>query len=222
MMKRITIAIDGPAGAGKSTVAKLVAERLSYLYIDTGAMYRALTYNAMQKGISLDDGEKLRELLDRSRIELKGDEGQVLLNDEDITEEIRHPEVTANVSKVAQHLEVRLKMVEQQRMLAKNGNVVLDGRDIGSYVLPDAEVKIFLTASVAERAKRRYLEQRQKGIEVDLKQLEQEIAKRDELDSTREFAPLKKADDAITIDSTNLSIQQVVDKIIRIVKESQA
>ncbi len=222
MMNDLKIAIDGPAGAGKSTVARLVAEKLSFLYIDTGAMYRALTYAALRAQVNLNDGQELRKLLDTVHISLVPERGGlVFLNDEDVTELIRNNDVTTNVSKVASHMDVRLEMVERQRLLAKDGNVVLDGRDIGTYVLPDAEVKVFLTASVKERARRRYEEQTEKGISSDLQQIEHEIAKRDELDSTREFAPLVKADDAITIDSTTLSIQQVVDTIIGIIKESQ-
>lgn len=220
-MKELKIAIDGPAGAGKSTVAKLVAKRLSFLYIDTGAMYRALTYAAMKNDIDVEDGSELRRLLDSLQIEFDDDGERVFLNKEDVTNRIRNPDVTNNVSKVASHKDVRVKMVERQRELAKSGNVVLDGRDIGTYVLPDAEVKIFLTASVKERARRRYNELRAKGIATDIEQIERDIRRRDELDSTRAFAPLVKAEDAITIDSTDLTIDEVVAKIIDIVKERQ-
>lgn len=221
MKNNLTIAIDGPAGAGKSTVARLVAKQLSFLYIDTGAMYRALTYAAMRARVDLKDGKELKNLLDQLEIRFDHEKDElVLLNEEDVTERIRNAEVTANVSLVASHREVRVEMVERQRQLAKNRSAVLDGRDIGTYVLPDATVKIFLTASVKERAKRRFDEQMKKGIPSDLNQIEKDIAQRDQLDSTREIAPLIKADDAITIDSTNVSIEEVVQVIIGFAKES--
>ncbi|MCK0472140.1 (d)CMP kinase [Halalkalibacter sp. APA_J-10(15)] len=217
----MNIAIDGPAGAGKSTVAKLVAESLSYLYIDTGAMYRSLTYAALQENVTLEDGKALLNLLNKLEIELKNEKcvTTVLLNGEDITSDIRSSSITANVSIVAQHEIVRHEMVQRQRQLAKEGQVVLDGRDIGTHVLPNADLKIFLTASVEERAKRRYEELIAKGETIDYAQLVQEIAKRDELDSTREFAPLKKAESAIEVDTTSLTIDAVVKQILNLVKE---
>ncbi|MCL7745890.1 (d)CMP kinase [Halalkalibacter alkaliphilus] len=221
MKKKMNIAIDGPAGAGKSTVAKLVAEQLSYLYIDTGAMYRALTLAALREGIDLQDGPALTEILSKTTIHLQHEQSgvRVLLNNEDVTEAIRMKDVTSNVSLVSSHEGVRLEMVERQRKLAEKGGAVLDGRDIGTYVLPDAKVKVFLTASVDERARRRYEEQRKKGIPADFDQLKEEIARRDQLDSTREFAPLKKADDAVEIDSTSLTIPEVAKSIIELAKE---
>ncbi|NEU31115.1 (d)CMP kinase [bacterium LRH843] len=223
MNTNMKIAIDGPAGAGKSSVAKLVAERLSFLYIDTGAMYRALTFAALRDDVNLENGLELRKLLDTLQIHLIHESGiRVLLNNEDITERIRLQDVTSNVSKVASHENVRTEMVERQRKLANHGKAVLDGRDIGTHVLPDAEVKIFLTASVKERAKRRFNELVAKGLPSDLEQIEKDIANRDQLDSTREFAPLKKADDAVKIDSTDLSIEEVVEIIIGLVKERAA
>lgn len=217
----MNIAIDGPAGAGKSTVAKLVAEKLSYLYIDTGAMYRSLTFAALRKGVNLENGSELRALLDTLTIDLRHDSEQVkvFLNNEDITEPIRSNQVTSNVSLVSSHEEVRTEMVERQRLLAKVGRAVLDGRDIGTYVLPDAEVKVFLTATVEERARRRHEELQAKGLKSDYEQLKLEIARRDDLDSTRVFAPLRKADDAIEIDSTHLTIPEVADAIIDLAKE---
>ncbi|KYG33121.1 (d)CMP kinase [Alkalihalobacillus trypoxylicola] len=217
----IAIAIDGPAGAGKSTVAKLVAENLSFLYIDTGAMYRAITYAAIKEDVPLENGQKLRDLLDSISIKLISEEKgtKVLINGEDVTTDIRTNEVNQNVSLVSSHELIRIEMVERQRVLAESGQVVLDGRDIGTHVLPKAEVKVFLTASVEERAKRRYEEQLKKGIETDFEQLKQDIARRDELDSTRAIAPLKKAVDAIELDTTTLTIEQVVAKIIELVKE---
>ncbi|KYD09872.1 (d)CMP kinase [Saccharococcus caldoxylosilyticus] len=221
MRKRINIAIDGPAAAGKSTVAKMIAKRLSYIYIDTGAMYRALTYRALQQGIALDDEQALISLLKDTYIELRpSHEGQlVLVNGEDVTNVIRSKEVTNAVSLVAKHPLVREEMVARQRALAKNGGVVMDGRDIGTHVLPNAEVKVFLKASVEERARRRHKENIARGFPSDLETLKKEIARRDQLDSEREVAPLKKAEDAIEIDTTSLSIEEVVERIMEIVNE---
>lgn len=221
MVKEIQIAIDGPAAAGKSTVAKLVAKKLSYLYIDTGAMYRALTYKALKLGADLEDEQALAEILNNTNIELiQGNAAQhVLLDGTDVTDEIRSHEVTKHVSTVSKHPLVRKEMVERQRELAQKGGIVMDGRDIGTHVLPNAEVKIFLVATVEERAKRRHQENLAKGFESDLAQLMKEIALRDKMDSEREASPLKKADDAIELDTTSLSIEDVVDHIMELVKE---
>ncbi|MBB5323429.1 cytidylate kinase [Anoxybacillus tepidamans] len=220
-MKQISIAIDGPAAAGKSTVAKKLAEKLSYLYIDTGAMYRALTYLALQKGIDVDDEQALLQLLRNTYIELKPSEhGQrVFVNGEDVTNVIRSEDVTNNVSFVAKHSLVREEMVARQQALGAQGGVVMDGRDIGTHVLPHAEVKIFLKASVEERAKRRHAENIARGFASDLETLKEEIARRDKIDSEREVAPLKKAEDAVEIDTTSLSIDDVVNEIMKIVNE---
>jgi len=221
MKKQISIAIDGPAAAGKSTVAKVLAKKLSYLYIDTGAMYRALTYRALQAGIDVNDEEKLIQLLKDTYIELKPSNGGqlVFLNGVDVTNIVRQSEVTNNVSIVAKHRLVREEMVKRQRSLAQNGGVVMDGRDIGTHVLPEAEVKVFLKASVEERAKRRHEENILRGFDSDIEKLKEEIARRDKLDSEREVAPLRKADDAVEIDTTSLSIDEVVNRIMEIVDE---
>ncbi|MEJ9212478.1 (d)CMP kinase [Bacillus smithii] len=221
MVKEIQIAIDGPAAAGKSTVAKLVAKKLSYLYIDTGAMYRALTYKAIKLGADLEDEQVLAEILNNTNIELIQDNAaqRVLLDGTDVTDEIRSHEVTKHVSTVSKHPLVRKEMVERQRELAQKGGIVMDGRDIGTHVLPHAEVKIFLVATVEERAKRRHQENLAKGFESDLAQLMKEIALRDKMDSEREASPLKKAEDAIELDTTSLSIEEVVDHIMELVKE---
>jgi len=221
MKKQISIAIDGPAAAGKSTVAKVLAKKLSYLYIDTGAMYRALTYRALQAGIDVNDEEKLIQLLRDTYIELKPSNGGqlVFLNGVDVTNIVRQSEVTNNVSIVAKHRLVREEMVKRQRSLAQNGGVVMDGRDIGTHVLPEAEVKVFLKASVEERAKRRHEENILRGFDSDIEKLKEEIARRDKLDSEREVAPLRKADDAVEIDTTSLSIDEVVNRIMEIVDE---
>ncbi|PHA03624.1 cytidylate kinase [Bacillus pseudomycoides] len=219
MDKRISIAIDGPAAAGKSTVAKIVAKKLSYVYIDTGAMYRAVTYAALQQGVDIENEAKLMEVI--KNIDIKFQHGEnvqlVFLNGEDVSEVIRTPEVTNRVSIVARHRLVREEMVRRQQILAEKGGVVMDGRDIGTHVLPNAEVKIFMLASVEERAERRYLENIQKGFPSNLEQLKEEIARRDKLDSEREVSPLKKAEDAMELDTTSLSIEEVVQKIMDIV-----
>jgi CMP/dCMP kinase len=221
MSKKISIAIDGPAAAGKSTVAKIAAERLEYVYIDTGAMYRALTYKAIMNGMDLNNPAHLMSILNDTEITLlPGREGQiVLLDKQDVTAEIRTADVTNNVSFVAVHEAVRKEMVKRQQELASKGGVVMDGRDIGTHVLPNAEVKVFLLASVDERAQRRHAENLQKGYPSDLGKLKEEIAQRDKIDSERKVSPLKKAEDAVEIDTTSLSIQQVVDKIMKLAIE---
>lgn len=221
MKTTIQIAIDGPAAAGKSTVAKRLADRLSYTYIDTGAMYRAVTYKALQENLNLNDEEKINEMLNNTNIELlQGNNGQIVkLDGKDVTDEIRSEKVTNNVSIVAQHQKVRGKMVAAQRELASRSGVVMDGRDIGTHVLPEAQLKVFMKASVDERAERRYQEQLSKGIKTSLEDLKNEIALRDKLDSERAISPLMKADDAIEIDTTSLSIDEVTTAILNLVEE---
>lgn len=221
MKKKLSIAIDGPAAAGKSTVAKVVAEKLSYIYIDTGAMYRALTYKALVNNLNLEDENSLLETLLSTKLELyPSPKGQlVFLDNQEVTDMIRSSEVTNSVSIVAKHQKVREEMVRMQQSFAFNGGVVMDGRDIGTHVLPNAEVKVFLLASVEERAVRRHTENLQKGFPSNLDQLKEDIARRDKIDSEREYAPLKKADDAIEIDTTSLSILEVVEKIMALVHE---
>ena len=221
MEKKLSIAIDGPAAAGKSTVAKIIAKKLSYIYIDTGAMYRALTYKALKQNIDPNDEKALYSLLMETDIALKNNEaGQdVLVDGEVVSNAVRTPEVTNNVSAVAQHKLVREEMVRRQQLLSEQGGVVMDGRDIGTHVMPNAEVKIFMLASVDERAKRRHDENLQKGFDSNLEELKQEIAARDKFDSEREVSPLKKADDALELDTTSLTIEEVVDAIVRIANE---
>ncbi|KAB2338340.1 (d)CMP kinase [Cytobacillus depressus] len=221
MNKKISIAIDGPAAAGKSTVAKIVAEKLSYIYIDTGAMYRALTYKALNENLDLENEHALINMLNDTKIELlPGENGQLIyLDSNNVSEVIRTADVTNSVSIVAKHKLVREEMTARQKAFAENGGVVMDGRDIGTHVLPYAEVKVFLLASVSERAIRRHNENIQKGFSSDLEKLKEEIARRDKLDSEREIAPLKKAEDAVEIDTTSLTIDQVVDRIMGLALE---
>lgn len=212
-----SIAIDGPAAAGKSTVAKQVAKILNCAYIDTGAMYRAITWYALSKGVDPKDEEKVTALLPEIDLSLHLD-GKVVVNDQDITKEIRTTEVADNVSYIASYKKIRLHLVELQRKMSKNVSVVMDGRDIGSYVLPHADVKIFQVASVETRAVRRYKENLEKGINCSIEEIEENLRKRDYIDSHREFAPLKKAEDSFVLDTSNMTIDEAVNAIIRIVK----
>ena len=215
-MKTIQIAIDGPASSGKSTVAKIIAKDFGYTYLDTGAMYRAATYIALRNQISPDEPSQLLELLEQYPISFgRAETGEqlVFVGDVDVTNPIRENEVTNTVSAFAAIPAVREKLVALLQEIARQGGIVMDGRDIGTVVLPQAELKIFLVASVDERAERRYKENLSKGIETDLETLKEEIAARDYKDSHRETSPLKQAEDAIYLDTTGLSILEVVEKI---------
>jgi cytidylate kinase len=219
---KMNIAIDGPAGAGKSTVAKAVASRLNYVYIDTGAMYRALAWAVLQEGIPVENEEAVASLLRQNtiRLERSGSEQRVCWNTTDITGEIRTPEVSQYASIVASYGSVRRQMLDLQRKMAEQGSVVMDGRDIGTHVLPDAEVKIFLTASIRERAERRLAELLAKGHETTLDELEADIAERDQRDSEREVAPLRQAEDAVLVDTTGRPVSDVVEQILQICKRT--
>ena len=210
------IAIDGPAAAGKSTIAKLVAKKLGYTYIDTGAMYRAITYKALQSAADMRNEEEIKKVITHTEIVLQpGEQAQtVLLDGSDVTDAIRSHEVTMNVSAIAAMTSVRELLVAKQQELAAASSVVMDGRDIGTAVLPEAELKIFMTASVEERAERRLLEERQRGMVSDYETLKREIGERDKADSERKISPLKKAEDAITIDTTGKTIEEVTNRII--------
>ncbi|MFS1663760.1 (d)CMP kinase [Streptococcus sp. zg-JUN1979] len=212
-MTSICIAIDGPASSGKSTVAKLIAKDLGYTYLDTGAMYRSATYLALKYHLDETDVEAILEVLRKSPISFaSADDGsqRVFLGEEDVTLAIRQPDVTNAVSKIAALSEIRQELVAQQRRIAKDGAIIMDGRDIGTVVLPDAQLKIFLVASVEERAERRFKENIEKGIACDLETLKAEIAARDYKDSHRAISPLKPASDAIIFDTTGVSIEGVV------------
>jgi cytidylate kinase len=220
----INIAIDGPAGAGKSTVAKAVAERLGIVYLDTGAMYRTVALKAIREGISTMDREKLSGLVNDidMKIVFEGNEQHMILDGEDVSELIRSPEISIGASNVSAVPEVRIKMTKLQRKFASENNVVMEGRDIGTHVLPGATIKIFLVASAKKRAERRYKQLIEKGeVNVSLDEIIKEIEYRDKNDSSREFAPLIKADDAIEIDTTDLTVIQVANKIMNYVEHKK-
>lgn len=210
-MKKI-IAVDGPAGAGKSTVSKIVAAKLNFTYIDTGAMYRAVGLKVLESEQPLTE-KFLAEVTEKIEIELD-ESARVFVDGEEVTKKIRTPEVSRLASDVSKFGFVRKKLTELQRKMAERGSVIMDGRDIGTQVLPNADLKIFLTASIEERARRRFGELQAKGQAVELEEIKNEIAARDKQDSEREIAPLKKADDAILLDTTNLSVEEVVNKIL--------
>ena len=214
----IAVAIDGPSSAGKSTVAKGVAKELGFVYVDTGAMYRCVTLYALENNVDCQNDEEVCKLLDKVNIELCIG-GKVLLNGKDVTFDIRTQPVVDNVSYIAANKGVRLFLVELQRNMAKDVSIVMDGRDIGTYVLPNADVKIFQIADVRERAKRRYIENIEKGIECTLEGVLKDLERRDYIDSHIDFAPLSKADDAIEVDTSFLTIEESINTIVGIIKE---
>ncbi len=216
-MKRCVVAIDGPAGAGKSTVAQLAARELGCTYIDTGAMYRAVAWKTLQQKQPVTD-DLILSVLPDIQIELHYEDGKtrVFVDGREVTGEIRTPEINKIVSQVAMLGPVRKKLVELQRRMAEQGSVLMDGRDIGTHVLPNADVKIFLTASIEERARRRAKELQEKGYDVKIEEIQRYIAARDKKDSEREISPLMQAEDAILLDTTSLEINQVVEKIVEL------
>ncbi len=218
MSNKLIIAIDGPAGAGKSTVARIIAEIFGCEYIDTGAMYRAITYKCVQRLVDIDDDDELNELLDETTIAFK--DKKIYLDGRPVEEEIRTPKISSMVSKVAEKKQVREMLVEAQRKIGEEVSVVMDGRDIGTTVFPDAQFKFFITASVDERADRRYKELIQKGYDASKIEIYTEIKKRDEYDTNRTLNPLRKASDAIVIDTTKRTINDVVDEICERIRRS--
>lgn len=215
------VAIDGPAGTGKGTITKLVAEELGLINIDTGAMYRCVTLEALRNNINETEVEKVEEILEDIQIEFKRDNGNIIvfLNGANVTKEIRTPEVTSNVAKFAALKCVRDKMTPLQQEMGKLGNIIMEGRDIGTAVFPNADVKIYLDASFEERAMRRYKQNQEKGIEQSYEEVLESIKQRHFLETTREINPLRKADDAILVDTTVLTIPEVKERVINIIKE---
>lgn len=216
-MKKISIAIDGPAASGKSTTARLLAKKLSYIYIDTGAMYRAATLAVLRAEIDIHDQDAVVSCVKSKRISIRlwNDEQHTFLDNEDVSNKIRTPQINKVISVISSYAGVRKVMLEQQRKLAQNGGVVMDGRDIGTVVLPGAELKVFMSASLRERAKRRLLDLKKQGETFTLSQVEEEIQRRDQLDSTRSQAPLKKAADARMLDNSLLTIDEQVEQILK-------
>lgn len=212
----ISIAIDGPAGAGKSTIAKIIADKLNLMYINTGSMYRVVTLKALENNITEKEINKIEQLIASMNIKFLGD--NIIVNDEDLTEKIRMPLINNNVSKYASIPEVREMLVSMQQDIAKKYNVLMDGRDIGTVVLKDAPYKFFVTASPKIRAERRYKELKEKGLDIEYNEVLDEIIKRDYIDSNRKINPLRKSEDAILIDTSNLTIEEVVEKICGFIK----
>lgn len=219
-MKNFRVAIDGPAGAGKSSIAKAAANKLGFVYIDTGAMYRAIGLFALRSGAETKNPVDVIPLLDKIEIVIRHTEDgqQIYLNGENVSDKIRTPEVSVAASNVAVIPEVRIKLVELQRSLAKKDNVIMDGRDIGTYVIPDAEIKIFLTASVDARAKRRHQELLEKGVKTTFEEVRQDMEYRDKNDSSRDFAPLKAAEDSVIIDSTSLTLEETIREVSELIE----
>ncbi len=216
------IAIDGPAGAGKSTIARAAARSLGFLYVDTGAMYRAIALHLLRNHVEVEQTDKIEELLAGMtiRIAYSGGEQQIILNGENVTGQLRKEEVGNMASRSAANPKVREKLLQLQRDIARDNDVIMDGRDIGTFVLPNADVKVYLTASVEERANRRYLELKEKGLDADMAKIEEDIRTRDFQDMNRTIAPLKQAEDAVVIDSSRMSIPEVMDRIVDAFQES--
>ncbi len=219
MNRRVVVAIDGPAGAGKSTIARRVAEKLGFVYIDTGAMYRAVALKALRNGTDAGDAERLEQLAREARIAFEPGSSRVLLDGEDVSAAIRAPEISPAASKVSVFPGVRRALVEMQRRMGASESVVMEGRDIGSVVFPNADVKIFLDADPAVRAARRIREMEEKGQKLDPAEVEREIRERDRRDSTRADSPLVRAPDAVSIDTTPMSIEQVEQAILKVIRE---
>lgn len=220
MKKNISVAIDGPSAAGKSTIAKMVAKKENFIYIDTGAMYRCVAYYCLTQKIDLNDEKAVEQAIEHIQIRLTSD-NKVYLNDEDVSNQIRQDQVSLGASCVSKYQAVRSFLVDEQRKMAKAGNVILDGRDIGTVVLPNADLKIYQIASVETRAKRRYLENLERGLDADLETIKKEIEQRDYQDMHRAISPLKKADDAIELDTSNMTLEEVVDQVLTLINKTR-
>ena len=223
MNRKYVIAIDGPGASGKSTTAKLLAKKLKYIYIDTGAMYRACGLRSLEMNIDLNNRKKLKNMLDHTEIQIKYSQAgnKIILNGKDVTSRIRESDITKLSSKIARIEMVRTKMVELQRDIGKNGGVIMDGRDIGTVVFPDADFKFFIIADVKTRALRRWKEAKEKGEDIPIKDIEKELIWRDRNDSLREISPLKQADDAILVDTGNMTIEEQTNYIFDIIKRGK-
>ena len=220
MKKNISVAIDGPSAAGKSTIAKMVAKTENFIYIDTGAMYRCVAYYCLTQKIDLNDEKAVEQAIEHIQIRLTSD-NKVYLNDEDVSNQIRQDQVSLGASCVSKYQAVRSFLVDEQRKMAKAGNVILDGRDIGTVVLPNADLKIYQIASVETRAKRRYLENLERGLDADLETIKKEIEERDYQDTHREISPLKKAEDAIELDTSSLTLEEVVEQVLTLIQKAK-
>ena len=220
MKKNISVAIDGPSAAGKSTIAKMVAKKKNFIYIDTGAMYRCVAYYCLTQKIDLNDEKAVEQAIEHIQIRLTPD-NKVYLNDEDVSNQIRQDQVSLGASCVSKYQAVRSFLVDEQRKMAKAGNVILDGRDIGTVVLPNADLKIYQIASVETRAKRRYLENLERGLDADLETIKKEIEERDYQDTHREISPLKKAEDAIELDTSSLTLEEVVEQVLTLIQKAK-
>ena len=220
MKKNISVAIDGPSAAGKSTIAKMVAKKQNFIYIDTGAMYRCVAYYCLTQKIDLNDEKAVEQAIEHIQIRLTSD-NKVYLNDEDVSNQIRQDQVSLGASCVSKYQAVRSFLVDEQRKMAKAGNVILDGRDIGTVVLPNADLKIYQIASVETRAKRRYLENLERGLDADLETIKKEIEERDYQDTHREISPLKKAEDAIELDTSSLTLEEVVEQVLTLIQKAK-
>lgn len=220
MKKNISVAIDGPSAAGKSTIAKMVAKKENFIYIDTGAMYRCVAYYCLTQKIDLNDEKAVEQAIEHIQIRLTPD-NKVYLNDEDVSNQIRQDQVSLGASCISKYQAVRSFLVDEQRKMAKAGNVILDGRDIGTVVLPNADLKIYQIASVETRAKRRYLENLERGLDADLETIKKEIEERDYQDTHREISPLKKAEDAIELDTSSLTLEEVVEQVLTLIQKAK-
>lgn len=220
MKKNISVAIDGPSAAGKSTIAKMVAKKENFIYIDTGAMYRCVAYYCLTQKIDLNDEKAVEQAIEHIQIRLTPD-NKVYLNDEDVSNQIRQDQVSLGASCVSKYQAIRSFLVDEQRKMAKAGNVILDGRDIGTVVLPNADLKIYQIASVETRAKRRYLENLERGLDADLETIKKEIEERDYQDTHREISPLKKAEDAIELDTSSLTLEEVVEQVLTLIQKAK-